>query len=57
MWSPVGSYISEMRVDLDPGDRSLQTKGDTAALLYGGDRVSQKTDVAKAKDIASRLED
>lgn len=55
---PVGSGISEMRIDYGPGYRAYyKQKGDTATFLLGGDKDSQKTDIAKAKAIAENLED
>ena len=54
----VGEGVSEMRIDFGPGYRVyFKQNGDTATLLHGGDKASQRTDIAKAKEIASRLED
>jgi putative addiction module killer protein len=56
--APIGGGISEMRIDFGPGYRLyFKQTGDTATLLYGGDKDSQRTDIAKAKQIASKLED
>jgi putative addiction module killer protein len=56
--APVGEGISEMRIDFGPGYRVyFKQTGDTATLLYGGDKDSQRRDMAKAKAIASKLED
>ncbi|MGC1778411.1 MAG: type II toxin-antitoxin system RelE/ParE family toxin [Xanthobacteraceae bacterium] len=56
--APVGEGISEMRIDFGPGYRIyFKQKGNTATLLYGGDKDSQGADIAKAKDIAGTLED
>lgn len=54
----VGEGISEMRIDYGPGYRAYyKQKGDTATFLLGGDKDSQKADIAKAKTIARNLED
>ena len=56
--APVGKGISEMRIDFGPGYRVyFKQTGDTATLLCGGNKDSQRTDIAKAKNIASKLED
>ena len=56
--APVGQGVSEMRIDFGPGYRIyFAQKGDTATLLYGGDKHSQRADIAKAKAIAQELED
>ena len=56
--APVGGGISEMRIDYGPGYRAYyKQKGDTATFLLGGDKDSQKADIAKAKTIARNLED
>jgi putative addiction module killer protein len=56
--APVGQGISEMRIDFGPGYRVyFKQTGDTATLLYGGDKASQQTDIVKAKAIVSKLED
>jgi len=55
---PVGGGISEMRIDYGPGYRAYYVqKGDTATFLFGGDKDSQKADIAKAKTIADNLEE
>jgi putative addiction module killer protein len=55
--APVGEGISEMRIDFGPGYRIyFKQTGDAATLLHGGDKDSQRTDIAKAKEIASKLE-
>ena len=56
--APVGSGISEMRINFGPGYRVYFKKSaETATLLYGGDKDLQQSDIAKAKDIASKLEE
>lgn len=56
--APVGGGISEMRIHFGPGYRVyFKQQGETATLLYGGDKDSQQNDIAKAKEIAGELED
>ena len=56
--APVGEGISEMRIDFGPGYRVyFKQTGDTATLLFGGEKDSQRTDIPKAKEIVSKLED
>jgi putative addiction module killer protein len=56
--APVGDGISEMRINYGPGYRAYyKQQGDTATFLFGGDKDSQKADIAKAKTIAENLED
>ena len=56
--APVGDGISEMRIDYGPGCRAYYRQaGDTTVFLFGGDKDSQKTDILRAKAIASDLED
>lgn len=52
---PVGSGVSEMRIDYGPGYRVyFITRGDiTAILLCGGDKVSQTADIDLAKKLAA----
>ncbi|WP_414499426.1 type II toxin-antitoxin system RelE/ParE family toxin [Zymobacter sp. IVIA_12111.31 C1] len=51
---PVGDGISEMRIDYGPGYRVYyQQKGPIVILLLcGGDKSTQSSDIAKAKEIA-----
>lgn len=51
---PVGSGISELRFHFGPGYRVYYTlRGDVLVyVLGGGDKSSQKRDIAKAKAIA-----
>jgi putative addiction module killer protein len=54
----VGDGISEMRIDSGPGYRVYYKQhGDTVTILFGGDKGSQRRDIAKAKNIATELED
>lgn len=55
----VGGGISEMRIDYGPGYRVYyMQKGPVVVLLLsGGDKSSQKADIAKAKDIAAQWKD
>ena len=54
---PVGEGVSEMRVQFGPGYRIYFVRiGMTAyALLIGGDKSSQKQDIARAKKMAREL--
>ena len=54
---PVGSGVSEMRIDYGPGYRVyFVRRGDTLAiLLAGGDKRTQSRDIATAIDLAARL--
>lgn len=56
---PVGSGVSEMRIDYGPGYRVyLVQRGDVLViLLCGGDKRTQEKDIAKAKALAEDLED
>lgn len=53
----LGSGISELRIDYDPGYRIYYTRrGDELIfLLVGGDKSTQQKDIRKAKDLASEL--
>ena len=55
----VGSGISEMRVHVGPGYRVyfVRRKEQIVVLLCGGTKASQRSDIAKAKRIASDIED
>lgn len=54
---PVGSGVSEMRIDYGPGYRVyFVRRGDTLAiLLAGGDKRTQSRDIAAAIALAVRL--
>ena len=55
--SPVGEGVSEMRIHVGPGYRLYFTRtGDVVyLLLLGGDKSSQKKDIATALDLARKL--
>ncbi len=56
--APVGEGVSELRIFYGPGYRVyfLQRGPVVVILLSGGDKSSQKEDIAKAKEIARQLE-
>jgi putative addiction module killer protein len=55
---PVGEGVSELRIFHGPGYRVyfIQTTF-VVVLLCGGDKDSQQSDIAKAKDLAKQLEE
>lgn len=57
--APVGEGISELRIYHGPGYRVyfVQRGEQITVLLCGGDKDSQQKDIAKAKQIASELEE
>lgn len=56
--APVGDGISEMRIHHGPGYRVYFTRHGAVVyvLLCGGDKKSQRRDIAKAKRLAKELE-
>ena len=56
---PVGDGVCEMREYFGPGWRMYYVKrGDTLiVMLGGGDKGSQEADIAKAKQLETKLED
>ena len=54
---PVGHGISEMRIDHGPGYRLYycQTGATVLLILCGGDKSSQASDIAKAKELKDNL--
>ena len=56
--SPVGEGVSELRIFYGPGYRMyfVIRNAVVVILLSGGDKSSQQSDIAKAKEIARQLE-
>ena len=56
---PIGSGLSEMRIDYGPGYRVyyMQQRSVLVVLLCGGDKGTQKNDIKKAKEIAAEWKD
>ncbi len=56
--APVGEGVSELRIFYGPGYRVyfIQESSTLVILLSGGDKSSQQSDIAKAKDLAKQLE-
>ena len=54
---PVGSGVSEMRIDYGPGYRVyFIRRGDTVVvLLCGGDKRTQDRDIARARELAREI--
>ena len=55
----VGERVSELRVDVGPGYRIYFTRRGTEVviLLCGGDKGSQRRDIALAKTMAAEMHD
>lgn len=56
--APVGEGISELRIFYGPGYRVyfLQRGPVVVLLLSGGDKSTQTSDIARAKEIANQIE-
>ena len=56
--APIGEGVSELRIFYGPVYRVYFVQKDAVVviLLSGGDKSSQKADIAKAKEIARQLE-
>lgn len=56
---PVGEGVSEMRIHFGPEYRVyfVRTGVSVCVLLAGGDKSSQKRDIARAKEMARQLKD
>ena len=56
--APVGEGVSELLIFYGPGYRVyLVQKNSVVILLSGGDKSSQQSDIARAKNIAKQLEE
>ena len=56
--TPVGEGVSELRIFYGPGYRVyfVQLGPTVVILLSGGEKNTQQSDIAKAKEIAKKLE-
>lgn len=56
---PIGNMIYELRIVIGPGYRVYYTlkNNELVILLAGGDKSSQSSDIAKAKQLAKELQD
>jgi len=54
---PVGSGVSELRIDYGPGYRLyfVRRGASLIVLLAGGDKRTQEADISRAQDLARRL--
>ena len=57
--APVGDGVSELRIFYGPGYRVyfIQRGSVVVILLSGGDKSTQTSDIARAKEIAKQIED
>ncbi len=57
--APVGEGVSELRIFYGPGYRVYFTQQGSVVviLLSGGDKSTQTSDIARAKEIAKQIED
>ena len=55
---PAGEGVSELRIHVGAGWRVyfVQRGAQVIVLLAGGSKRTQKTDIKRAKDLASRLD-
>jgi putative addiction module killer protein len=54
----IGDGVSEMRIDFGPGYRIYFAQlGETYVMLVGGDKGSQRRDIAKAIALANELDE
>jgi putative addiction module killer protein len=58
-WKPIGGGVAEMRIDHGPGYRVyFARRGDRMVILLGGGtKRTQDSDIAKAIELAKRLEE
>jgi putative addiction module killer protein len=56
---PVGEGVSELRIHFGPGYRVyfIRRRATVIVLLGGGDKSTQKNDIAAAKTLARRLKE